>query len=130
MGNSLASELAALGGNQGTPATDQFSAVDKQGATNAILSLLKTGNPGLINTTIGAINKSAGYGNTYDKFKQSLLQSYTKNSPYASLLSQAKSYKAPPSQTAAKPAAPQKSFISQVGSGLAYYPEAALNRLF
>jgi hypothetical protein len=47
-----------------------------QDAYNAIKSLLLTNNQGLIESTIAAINKSASYGNTYDKAKLEAIQKF------------------------------------------------------
>lgn len=46
----------------------------KAQATNAIFSLFATNDKGLIQKTVDAIKKSAGYGNTYDQLKLQLIQ--------------------------------------------------------
>lgn len=57
-------------GGSSTPQTDPV----KQQAQNAISSLFSTNNKSLIQNTIAAIQKSAGYGNTYDQMKLQLIQ--------------------------------------------------------
>lgn len=76
----------ASGGNAPTAPADPYAGVDTAGANQAVKQLLHTNNIGLIAKTINAISKSAGYGNTYDKYKLELLQSLVGNSPYAALL--------------------------------------------
>lgn len=87
-----ASALSGLG-KFNTPATaskpDAFSSVDKQGATNSILAMLKTGDINRIRREISAINASAGYGNNYDKYKVQLIQQYMNNSQYGALINKA-----------------------------------------
>lgn len=72
-----------LGNDYATPATPAANpnaaptltgGKSLQDAYNAIKSLVGTNNKNLINTTIQAIAKSAGYGNTYDQNKLQLLQ--------------------------------------------------------
>lgn len=67
-----------FGGDSGvtapTPAAPPQSDAIKQQATTAVMSLLGTNNKNLIQQTISAIQKSAGYGNTYDKLKLQLIQ--------------------------------------------------------
>jgi hypothetical protein len=46
----------------------------KQRATEAIFNLLGTNNKTLIQNTINAIKKSAGFGNTYDQLKLQIIQ--------------------------------------------------------
>jgi hypothetical protein len=85
-----ANPLAGLfggGQQQPPPPPDPYASVDKQSATNAIRTLLNTGNRNLINRTITAITKSANNGNLYDKFKLELIDAYRKNSAYGKLLS-------------------------------------------
>lgn len=85
--NSALSSL--LQQQQKQPANDPYAAVDKQGAANAIVGLLKTNNPALVAKTIAAIGKSAGYGNMYDQYKVALLRQYLSSSPYSGLINQA-----------------------------------------
>lgn len=79
------------GGSTGTATNDPFAAVDKQGATNAILALLKSGNSATLAKTIAAIGSSASKGNLYDQFKLQLLKQYKASSPYANLITGATS---------------------------------------
>lgn len=89
--NSLAS---LFGGGQSAPAAaDPYAAVDKQGAANAIVNLLKTNNVGTLANTISAIKASANNGNLYDKYKLELLGQYGTASPYAPLISKAMTFK-------------------------------------
>jgi site-specific DNA-cytosine methylase len=84
-----------------TPSTkaDPYASVNKQGATNAMVGLFKTNDAALVQKTINAITSSAKNGNLYDKYKLELLQAYRSNSPYASLINKALSYKAPTAKT-------------------------------
>lgn len=50
-----------------------------QDAYNAVQSLLRTGNQGLVTTTINAIKASAARGNTYDQYKLRILSSIPGN---------------------------------------------------
>lgn len=68
----------SLGGGVALPsakAAPAASGVDQQGAYNAIKSLLGTNNKDTINKTVQAIQKSAGNGNAYDKYKLELISS-------------------------------------------------------
>lgn len=89
--NSLASPSFGFGGGQ-PPTAPTTTASDpiKQQATSAISSLLGTNNKTLIQNTVNAIKKSAGYGDTYDQLKLQLLQAlapqYLQPSGYAAPL--------------------------------------------
>lgn len=86
---------------QTSTTTDPYAKVDKQGAANAIVSLLKTNNAGLVNQTMKAIQSSASNGNLYDQYKLALINSYLNNkgtaynNTYANLIRSAQTYKAP-----------------------------------
>lgn len=67
----------------------------QQQAADALTGLFKTNNVSTISNTINAITDSANRGNTYDQLKLQLLKQYQTSSPYASLITQAMSYKAP-----------------------------------
>jgi hypothetical protein len=75
--------LGALGGGQSprAAASPAASRVDPlhQRAYNAVQDLLGTNNKALIQKTYAAINKSAGYGNAYDKVKLQLLSQLAPN---------------------------------------------------
>jgi hypothetical protein len=106
-----------MGGDTPAAAPDAYADVDQQGATNAVVGLLKSNNPALIQKTISAIKASAAKGNPYDKFKLEYINSLQKNSGYGSILSKAYSYKAPKAappkkQTVANGLANKNPFIS------------------
>lgn len=88
------------GGGAGAPASaDPYGSVNKQGAANAIVGLLKTNNAGTIKSTIDAINASARNGNLYDKYKLELLKNYQNSSQYGPLINKAYSYNATAAKT-------------------------------
>lgn len=78
-GTSAGSSAGGGGGTPAVPAADPTKAPNltggktQQDAYNAVKSLLLTNNKNLINATATAIEKSAGYGNTYDAYKLQLL---------------------------------------------------------
>lgn len=90
------------------PKADPFAKVDKQGASNAIIGLLKTNDPARVQATIKAIQASAQRGNAYDKFKLEYLNSLQGNSAYGALIKKANAYKPAP----AKPAPAANTFGS------------------
>jgi hypothetical protein len=75
----------------------------QQQAANALTSLFKTNQVGTISNTIKAITDSANRGNTYDQLKLQLLKQYQSSSPYANIITQALSYKAPSVSVNSKP---------------------------
>jgi len=89
-----ASQLGSLFGGGQQTAPDAYASLgsQKQNAANAIVSLLKTNDPALINNTLTAITKSANNGNLYDKYKLDLINMYKSQSGYGPLLQKALSY--------------------------------------
>lgn len=95
--------LASLFGNtsSSSPAGNLTGGQTVQAADTAVRSLIDSNNAGTIVSTINAIQKSAGYGNTYDQAKLQLLEKYmpgwftnnTVNSEYISRLGQANELK-------------------------------------
>lgn len=98
---SLGSLLGELGSSSSTPAGNLTGGQSVQAADAAVRSLIDTNNAGTIVNTIDAIQKSAGYGNTYDQAKLQLLEKYMPgwftnnqvNSGYISRLGQANELK-------------------------------------
>lgn len=84
-------DLGSGAGTSAAPALDP----QRQQAANALTALFKTNDVSNVARTIQAITDSANRGNAYDKAKLQLLDEYQKNSPYASLVTKARSLLAP-----------------------------------
>lgn len=123
-GDGGAGALSSLFGGGGEVPTapvnkaDPYSKINKQGASNAIVGLLRSKDPARIQATIKAIQASANRGNAYDKFKLEYLNSLQGNSSYGDLIKKANAYK-PAKKPAPKPVVNQNSIINARNSPFA-----------